>query len=312
MGRCPFDRASERNRCPLCKKSDWCLISKDGSAVICPRTSEGSVRYIEGAGYLHVLRHGDCDRHVSKTIATIRVGTSTQVDFGKLSSRWRAAVSREALVRFAGELGLTDESLVQLGIGWASPAEIECAGTRCRGPGCWSFPMQNGAGRITGIRLRTPSGFKYAIVGSADGLFVPARFVPGETLIICEGPTDTAALLDMGFTAIGRSSCTGGTKLIVRLVRSCLPRNAILVADGDRPGQEGADFLARSIAPYVRGIKIVTPPNGLKDLRAWKQAGATAADFLESVAAAAAPSKVLITRVTPGEIRQTSHEYSRN
>ena len=43
--------------CPLCHERGWCMVSRDNpnnpSAVICGRTSEGSVKFIEGSGYLH-------------------------------------------------------------------------------------------------------------------------------------------------------------------------------------------------------------------------------------------------------------------
>ncbi len=46
--------------CPLCGKSDWCLVSSDDpynpSAVICGRTPVGAERYIEDSGFLHILR----------------------------------------------------------------------------------------------------------------------------------------------------------------------------------------------------------------------------------------------------------------
>lgn len=54
-----FIRVSERDGicCPLCGKSDWCMVSSDNpqdpAAVICGRTPDGATRKIEGAGYLH-------------------------------------------------------------------------------------------------------------------------------------------------------------------------------------------------------------------------------------------------------------------
>ena len=47
--------------CPLCGERGWCMVSCDNphnpSAVICGRTSEGAVKYIEDSGYLHRLRN---------------------------------------------------------------------------------------------------------------------------------------------------------------------------------------------------------------------------------------------------------------
>ena len=37
-----WKRVTRLSPCPICKKSDWCLISPDRAAVICPRIEEGS------------------------------------------------------------------------------------------------------------------------------------------------------------------------------------------------------------------------------------------------------------------------------
>ena len=46
--------------CPLCGKRDWCLVAGSDlsrpTSVICGRIEKGSIRYIEGAGYLHQLQ----------------------------------------------------------------------------------------------------------------------------------------------------------------------------------------------------------------------------------------------------------------
>ena len=53
-----FVRITDANvTCPICGKSDWCMVSNDNpanpSAIICPRISKGATKNIEGAGYLH-------------------------------------------------------------------------------------------------------------------------------------------------------------------------------------------------------------------------------------------------------------------
>ena len=46
--------------CPICHKSDWCMVSNDDphnpTAAICGRVEQGSIKHIEGSGYLHQLR----------------------------------------------------------------------------------------------------------------------------------------------------------------------------------------------------------------------------------------------------------------
>ena len=48
-------RVSKSNLCPICDKPDWCLAASDGSAAICARIDEGSVKKCGDAGYLHIL-----------------------------------------------------------------------------------------------------------------------------------------------------------------------------------------------------------------------------------------------------------------
>ena len=44
-------RVSKQRPCPVCGKPDWCLIARDGSAAICARIAEGSVKQCGEAGW---------------------------------------------------------------------------------------------------------------------------------------------------------------------------------------------------------------------------------------------------------------------
>ncbi len=89
-------------------------------------------------------------------------------------------------------------------------------------------------------------------------------------MLICEGPTDTAALLDLDLNVIGRPSCTGGVELLINLVCDWKPEEVAIIADADAPGQRGARYLASRLVGYVHGgVWIVTPPKGAKDAREW-------------------------------------------
>ena len=48
-------RVNKQNPCPVCGKPDWCLVAEDGSAAICKRIKDGSVKSCGDAGYLHIL-----------------------------------------------------------------------------------------------------------------------------------------------------------------------------------------------------------------------------------------------------------------
>src|SRR5439155_12311592 len=93
----------------------------------------------------------------------------------------------ELLTQDTSSLGLSATSLLRLGVGWSAPYRA------------WAFPMRDAGGAIRGIRLRTVAGKKFCVRGSKDGLFIPEESAAVGPLLVCEGPTDTAALLDMGF-----------------------------------------------------------------------------------------------------------------
>jgi hypothetical protein len=54
MAKKDWTEANEEHPCPICSKPDWCLIAKDGSAVICHRV-ESAKLLSSCAGYLHRL-----------------------------------------------------------------------------------------------------------------------------------------------------------------------------------------------------------------------------------------------------------------
>jgi DNA primase len=154
--------------------------------------------------------------------------------------------------------------------------------------------MQDAAGDVLGVRLRLAGGKKISVKGGREGLFIPGPHpdpLPegegtGGLLLVCEGATDTAALLDLGFSAVGRPSCTGGVKLLVELVQRRRPEGVVIVADGDASGQRGAESLAAVLRAYAAAVRIVAPPAGVKDGREWKRRGATAADVQAAIDAA--------------------------
>ncbi|MCX7428734.1 MAG: toprim domain-containing protein [Planctomycetia bacterium] len=192
---------------------------------------------------------------------------ATVIDFGAFAQQCRADATPKALGQLAESLGVSRESLDRLAVGWSVQDRA------------WSFPMSNAAGDVTGIRLRLPSGRKLSVKGGREGLFIPSDFTTEGRLLICEGPTDAAALLDLGFPdVIGRPSCSGGVQHVCDLIRRLHVTNVFIVADADAPGQRGAESLAGRL--LIRGamVRIITPPAGIKDARQWKGSGASGVD----------------------------------
>jgi phage/plasmid primase-like uncharacterized protein len=209
------------------------------------------------------------------------------LDLARLAAEFRQAVDPGRFYHLATSLGLSVNSLNALDIGWSSHHRA------------WSFPMRDKAGAVVGIRLRRPDGRKFAVNGGKEGLFFEPTVIEEKViephLLVCEGPTDTAALLDLGFEAVvGRPSCAGGVKLLVELTRRRRPAQVVIVADRDEPGRRGADNLAAVLVAYVPTLKVIAPPAGIKDARDWLRAGGTPSDVEQAIAAA--PARRLTVR----------------
>ena len=269
----PMLRVSRQRPCPVCGRPDWCLVSENESAAICARISEGAAKTCGDAGYLHILRERPQEFSPRRT-RTVRMRDESRRELVEMAADYCAAADPALVMALAEELGLSDRSLGRLRIGWSAEH------------GAWSFPMSDERQCVRGIRLRTPGGRKFAVSGGREGLFIPIGLTFLDRLLICEGPTDTAAALDLGFEAVGRPSCTGGTRLLRNLVSGKRPSEVVVVADGDGPGLRGAESLAATLVLCCPAVRIIQPPEGIKDLRAWLQAGATHDKVLAVIEAA--------------------------
>jgi hypothetical protein len=272
-----WQRVNKQYPCPICSKPDWCLYTGPNDspmAVICARV-ESSNRCGE-SGWLHRLRdfHGDWESPRLTFTRSVAVVPAPTTDFAKLAADSQWAATPDAVANLATSLGVSAGSLRRLAIGWSSEHKA------------WTFPMQDVSDNVLGIRLRLPEGRKMSIRGGREGLFIPGALDQGSRLLITEGPTDCAALLDLGFNAVGRPSCNGGVKLLVDLMQKYRPTEVVIVADGDEPGQRGAESLATVMCAYSTAVRIITPPVGIKDARGWKKNGATAAEVQAVIDAA--------------------------
>jgi hypothetical protein len=265
-------RVTRQNPCPVCGRTTWCLVAADGSDAICPRTPSGKeIKGASGAfvGYLHILTApSPLPPRPRRRVPEPPVPAA---DFATLSRD--CAERADRLDRLAAMLGVSESSLVRLGVGQD-------------GGGRWTFPMRDGRGRVIGIRLRTDDGRKFCIPGSRNGLFIPDKISVNDRLYLCEGPTDCAALLDLGISAIGRPMAMGCEEMVIEYMRP-RRREAVVVADHDddktrpdgsvyNPGMDGAARLLAAILPVCRRVCIIKPPFS-KDVRGWKADGMTRA-----------------------------------
>ncbi|MFA7238089.1 MAG: AAA family ATPase [Phycisphaeraceae bacterium] len=198
--------------------------------------------------------------------------TTPAPDMLSLAKQCTIAITPEQLAHLAEGLGVSADALRRLRVGWLADQSA------------FTFPMRNASGKVVGIRTRYADGRKAAVRGSANGLFIPADLCGDGALHVCEGPTDCAALIDMGLAAIGRPSNSAGEDLIVGYVRQH-PRDSIVIfADRDtKPSTaaatiSAAERLTRRLIPIVGSVRIVQPPEPFKDVRAWRLDGAMVDD----------------------------------
>lgn len=267
-------RVSRKTPCQVCKKDDWCTFTADGQLVCCMRVH--SERQSKNGGWLH------------------RVGTITPAIHPPLppprDRKLFDCAAYHSALRKRWDWRWCDGLALGLGVDMDALESLEPAYDSSNL--AFAFPMRDGAGKVAGVRLRAEDGRKWAIRGGSDGLFYPTSTQPGGDLVICEGPTDTAAALTLGLKAVGRPSCSGGVSAMQELVGRLRIKSITIIADHDAPhrrpdgsvwypGLDGAKVLAKALR---RAWRLVMPP--AKDIRTWLNEGATR-DHFDALAASA-------------------------
>lgn len=247
-------RVSKQHPCPICKKDSWCLVGDD--IAICMRVqSERQHTFKDKTyGWMHKLNGAIIKRFVRQ------VERREIVDVGSIYGKLMAgpAVSLDGL---AYNIGVSPKSLESLGCRWF-PKHY-----------AYAFPMFNGGLEVVGIRLRSISGDKWAVKGSRQGLFLPAP-PPPKQVVVCEGPTDSAAALTIGLYPIGRPHCSGGVEEIKEFCKRNRVREMVIVSDNDEPGLRGASVLSDAVP--ISSCILIMPA---KDMRSFVNAGGDKATF---------------------------------
>lgn len=255
-------RVSRRRSCLICGKNDWCLIASDGTAAICQRVESDKPVGDKGAGWLH-RQNGEA-RPLPPSQINRKPRPKVQHDWAALAAKYHNAMTDGGWSCLAAELGLSIATLKAMQVGWD--------GSESR----YTFSMRNSAGDIVGIRTREKDGKKSVSGSDGNGLFFIPSMLASDYLIVCEGPTDTAALVDAGFgSSVGKPSCRLGDSYVVALIGRLQPAAVLLTPDSDSQGLEGFSILANEILNKgvmpVETIDSLTPPKPLKDVRQWLQ-----------------------------------------
>jgi len=242
-------RVTKAHPCPVCGHDTWCMVGDE--QIICMRvTSQRSKILSSGeTAYLHSVG----EKFSTQIFQAMKQKAEPEyhLDIKKHQKYLNWINKDRRLSDLANTLGVEEGALHLLGCQHAGKHDT------------YSFPMRDGKENVVGFRLRGSDGSKYAVKGSHQGLFIPQSAPPqGEPVLIVEGPTDCAAAISIGFFAIGRPSCSGGIYQLKEYLIRYRIRSAVIVADLDDPGLNGAMGLSDHM-PIPTAI-LVCPA---KDLR---------------------------------------------
>ena len=264
-----WQHATAQNPCPICQKTDWCCFGD--YAMKCMRVE--SERACPSGGWYHFY-----DNRTRIDFVPRSKPAPARIDAGAVIGRIRIKSLPQQLEQSARVLGVTVAALESLGAAWHTEKNA------------LAFPMFDAQRNEIGIRLRNELGFKWAVSGSRNGLFIPKELNPQLVTFLPEGPTNTAALLSIGIQAIGRPNVLAGNEELARCLKHFRIRRAVVVADNDSlkqignregyPGIEGAIKLQKQLkVPTV----IWMPPSPLKDVRDFINRGGTAGQIQSDI-----------------------------
>jgi len=221
-------------------KTDWCTFSENGDAC-CMRVQSDFP--MKNGGYLH--KAGDSMLNATQRNMLPMPESKPTINASKIMRDYDAQTTQKMRREYAVQIGVDEMAIEIMKACWVERD-------------VWAWPMRDADGKCCGIRLRSDTA-KWSVKGSKAGLFLPIwKQEPGWDAMICEGPTDTAAALMMGYYAIGRQSCMGQVDLIKATLKRLKFSKVIIMSDNDepktkpdgttwKPGQEGAVKLAQGL-----------------------------------------------------------------
>lgn len=269
---------SRTEPCAICGRSSWCTRSADGNVSKCMWKPNGEAKLDRSGSPYWIYRHSEPLPEVKyepkprrqRNLATI----AFQCEWGVDSFRQRELLSVE--------IGVPVFALEKLHVGWSSTN------------GYSTWPERDHLGKIVGIIRRI--GDEKKTLGSHGVYYEDDWFSHGGPVVIPEGGTDTACLVAMEISAIGRFSNTGGSNVIADMLDGTR-RSVIVVGENDRKDRcencEGCQFCwpglfgARLTVDQLsrRGIESkVAMLSRAKDIREWtKENGFDREKFLSDI-----------------------------
>jgi 5S rRNA maturation endonuclease (ribonuclease M5) len=258
-----YVRVTPECPCPKCGRPDWCLIHKSGLKVICTRVKSGNPR--GKSGHLHYIKQGQVPPKLMLQKPEYLTPKQVQDYLDGISQ----ARNANMIERQAKALGLSLDSIVMMH-GRYDPDKAVLV-----------FPMFEHRKMPTGCRFRRNDGKKYSLKGGREGLFFSREFTPTRPTWITEGPTDAAALCEIGFTnVIGRPNCSGGADIIKRLLSTHRTTPLIIISDPDECGVDGAKSLAQMVSnPTI----VLVGPSDIRDFATKRLKNDARASIIEGI-----------------------------
>jgi len=284
-------RVNRHNPCPICGKSDWCLLSDDGKAAICARIESNRPAGTKGAGWIH---HLDTATPLPPTKPRLDAKQTPKAPPGIVDTAYRALLSVLTLSEWHREnlrrRGLTDEQIASLGyrtlplsgrhdlvarlranhprLAGVPGFYLEAGRWQLTGPTGMAIPVRDTKHRIAGLQIRcdtTESGrYKWLSSrgfnrGCSPGApaHVAGTVSTGGEVWITEGPlkADIAALrLDRLVLAVAG---VGNWSSLVPIIRELEPSRAIIAFDTDKVTNPAVKLHNESLMTWLirRGIR---------------------------------------------------------
>jgi hypothetical protein len=155
----------------------------------------------------------------------------------------------------------------------------------------WHIDERNAQGEVIGTARRLGNGEKHFLPGGKRGLICVwpidsyAGTSAGHPLLICEGASDTAAAMSMGFDAVGVPMAGQCADWVAEVVGTDRPY-VVIVEDSGDAGKRNTAALVAALRPFCKQLKVLRMPEGVKDFRAWRIGGAARDTIMAAIEAA--------------------------
>ncbi len=252
-----FVRVGPDLPCPVCGKSDGCVVHKSGAYAVCYHVQSEKLWKI---GYVHEL-NGLTDNVRKALSVPYKALSPVNRDWDALNAVFVATITDKQTEQLATNLNVATNSIRDLSVGWSSTHQA------------YTIPVRNEKCQIVGIQTRTLNGQKKMIRGSQAGVFMKGLYTGNHTTalfrntgvtFIVEGASDTATALTINLNVVGRFNAVSCADILTHLLAN---GTCYVVADNSGPEIHGATQLVYDLRPHTKSCHLITLPFCVKDLR---------------------------------------------